>query len=163
MKVDFSNLKLFINNEEIERIGNDTKDKCFKFVGIRLDENLSWDHQVSHVHSKLASGCFAISTAKNFLPRNIRLTMYNSFFRSHCEFGILAWGGIKASKLHKITMLQKKCVRNVIGRGHRSHCDPIFSALELLKFGDLFKYNWSKFMHKLKYGKVPPSFHNFFT
>ena len=89
--------------------------------------------------------------------------MYNSFFRSHYEVGILAWGGIKASKLHKIAMLQKKCVRNVIGRGHRSHCDPIFSALELLKFGDLFKYNCSKFMHKLKYGKVPPSFHNFFT
>ena len=162
MKADFTNLKLYINNEEIDRIGNDTQDKYFKFVGIRLDENLSWDYHTNHVHSKLASGCFAISSVKNFLPRSIRLTMYNSFFRSHCEFGIMAWGGVRPSKLKKICKLQKKCVRNVIGKGHRAHCDPIFSALELLKFEDLFKFNCSSFMHKYTYGKAPSSFQNFF-
>ena len=44
---------------------------------------------------------------KIFLPKKIRLTIYNSLFRSHMEFGILAWGGISASKLDKVTKLQK--------------------------------------------------------
>ena len=34
----------------------------------------------------------------NFLPKKICMTLYNSLFRPHMEFGILAWGGINKSK-----------------------------------------------------------------
>ena len=79
------------------------------------------------------------------------------------EFGILAWGGISPSKLDKITKLQKKCVRNVAGKAHNSHTDPIFSMLGLLKFSDTFQYSSSLFMHKCISNKLPDSFQNFFT
>ena len=59
------------------------------------------------------------------------------------EFGILAWGGINKTKLSKIINLQKKCVRNVAGKQYRSHTDPIFSKLGILKFDDLLQYNSS--------------------
>ena len=72
MKVDFSNINLHIGQEKIERIGDSCKDKFFKFVGIRLDEHLSWAHQIRHVHSKLASGNYGIAQTKNFLPKKIR-------------------------------------------------------------------------------------------
>ena len=65
MHVDFSQLNLQIGNEKIERIGDDCKDNFFKFVGIRLDEHLTWSHQINHIHSKLASGNYAISQTKN--------------------------------------------------------------------------------------------------
>lgn len=105
MHVDLSNLKLNIGNEQIDRIGTDCKEKFFKFVGIYLDEHLSWDHHINHVGNKVASGSYAISTAKKILPTKIRLTMYNSFFRSYCDYGMLAWGGVKPSKLKKIAKL----------------------------------------------------------
>ena len=132
-------------------------------IATHLDEHLTWTHQINHVHSKLASGNYAIAQTKNFLPKKIRLTIYNSLFRSHVEFGILAWGGISLSKLDKITKLQKKCVRNVAGKAHNSHTDPIFSMLGLLKFSDTFQYSSSLFMHKCISNKLPDSFQNFFT
>ena len=67
-------------------------------------------------------------------------------------------GGVGPGKLKKITKLQKKCVRNVASKGHRSHTDPIFSSLTILKFEDLFKYNCSTFMHKYSQNKLPESF-----
>ena len=79
------------------------------------------------------------------------------------EFGILAWGGIALSKLKKITNLQKKCVCNVANKMYRSHSDPIFSTLGILKFDDLFKLNCSLFIHKYMNDKVPESFQNVFT
>ena len=82
MKVDFSNLSLKIGDEEIERIGTDYKTNFFKFVGIHLDEHLTWEHHIKHVFSKLSSCNFAIASAKKFLPRNVHLTMYNSFFNN---------------------------------------------------------------------------------
>ena len=155
--------ELKIGTEVIERIGNNCKTKYFKFVGIHLDEHISWQYQINHVHAKLASANYAISSSKHFLPRKIRLTLYNSLFRSHLEFGILAWGGLSSNKLLKITNTQKKCVRNVAGKGHRSHTGPIFSSLGLLKFNDLFKHQCSIFMHKYLHNKLPNSFDNTFT
>ena len=48
MKVYFSNISLHIGQEKIERIGDSCQDKFFKFVGIRLDEHLTWAHQFVH-------------------------------------------------------------------------------------------------------------------
>ena len=108
MKVDFSDLQLQIGSENIERIGNDCKTTSFKFVGLLLDEHLTWDSQINSVHGKLAAGNYAINSAKNFLPLHIRKKIYNSLFKSHLEYGILAWGGVLPSKLKGITNLQKK-------------------------------------------------------
>ena len=108
MNIDFDHISLKIGNEKIDRIGNNCKTKYFKFVGHHLDEFMTWEHQVNHVHGKLASANFAIARSKKFLPPKIRLTLYNSLFRSHLEFGVLAWVGIGSSKLRKISKLQKK-------------------------------------------------------
>merc|ERR1712105_562337 len=78
MRADLSQLNLKIGDETVERIGSTCKTKFFKFVGHRLDEFLNWNYQIDHVHGKLASANFAISRSKNFLPRNIRKTLYNS-------------------------------------------------------------------------------------
>ena len=67
MKVDFSNLKLNIGGEVVERIGSDCKKKFFKFVGHHLDEFLTWEHQINHVQSKLASSNYALACSKAFL------------------------------------------------------------------------------------------------
>ena len=91
------------------------------------------------------------------------MTIYNSLFRSHLEFGVLAWGGVSHNKLNKIIKLQKKCVRNVAGKPYNSHTDPIFSKLGILKFVDTFQFNSSIFMHKYINRKLPESSDNFFT
>ena len=152
MHVDFENIQLKLGEEQIERIGSECTNKYFKFVGLYLDEHLTWDHQVQHVHNKLSSGNYAINSAKNFLPLHIRKNIYNSLFRSHLEYGILAWGGIPKNKLKGIIGIQKKCVRNVANKKRLSHTDPIFSSLKIFKFTDLVLYNSLIFMHKFAFG-----------
>lgn len=162
MLVDFNNFCLKIGEETVERIGSDCPTKYFKFVGHFLDEHLTWEHHVHHVHSRLSSGNYAINSAKNFLPLHIRKNIYNSLFRSHLEYGILAWGGIPKNKLNGIIGLQKKCVRNVANTKKLSHTDPIFSSLKILKFSDLFIYNSLIFMHKFAFGRLPETFNSMF-
>ena len=64
--------KLRIGNEELIRIGNNCKDKYYKFVGIRFDEFLNWEHHTNHVASKIASATFALNQTKNILPQSTR-------------------------------------------------------------------------------------------
>ena len=158
MKVDFDKVALKLEGKDVERIGEDCETKYFKFVGIHLDEYLSWEYQINHIHSKLSSGNFAIVQSKNFLPIKIRKTLYNSLFKSHLDYGILGWGNVSSGKLKRLRQIQKKCIRNVAGKNYRSHTDPIFSSLGLLKFDDLITYNSNTFMHKNIMGKLPVSF-----
>ena len=65
--------------------------------------------------------------------------------------------------LMSLIKMQKKCIRNVAGKNARSHTDPLFSSLNILKFEDLFKYNCSCFMNKYSLNLVPASFKNLFT
>ena len=154
------NLK--IGNEEIKRIGNNCPDKYYKFVGIRLDEFLTWEHQTNHVSSKVASATFALNQVKNFLPQYIRKIIYNCLVRTHLEYGILIWGINKSKNINKIITLQKKAVRNVARRGYNSHADPIFGMLGLLKFEDILNTNACCLMYKYTNTKLPASFQDMF-
>jgi len=75
------NLK--IGHEILERIGTDSTNKYFKFVGLKIDEFLNWDYQIEHVSNKIASSIFALNQIKNMLQLNIRLLVYNALVLGH--------------------------------------------------------------------------------
>ena len=87
------------HNKDIERVGTGCKNESFKFVGVHLDENLNWNQHLKVVKNKASSAVFALSSVKNILPSNIKLTIYNSLFRSFIEYGISAWGRNKCSEM----------------------------------------------------------------
>jgi hypothetical protein len=113
--IDFNNYNIKMDDKTIERIGEDCKTKFFKFVGIKLDEHLTWSHHLNHVRGKLSSANYALSRIKNLLPTNIKLDIYNALFKSHLEYGLICWGGAKSSKLKPLLILQKKCIRHIAG------------------------------------------------
>ena len=163
MSVDFSDLNLEIDNDNIERIGEDCKEKYFKFVGLHLDEFLTWDHHAKYVRSKAASTVYSLSKLKNLLPKQIKHTVYNSLFRSYIEFGISCWGGTQNSIIGRISILQKRAVRYIDNLKYNSHTGPSFLKLKILRFKDMVQYNQACLMYKYVYDKLPISFNGMFT
>jgi len=98
--VSITSLKLQIDNKYIERVGTGCKNESFKFVGVHLDKN--WNHHLKSVKNKVSSAVFALSSLKNILPSNIKLTIFHSLFRSFIEYGISAWGRNKCSEIKQI-------------------------------------------------------------
>ena len=155
--------KLKIGDEYIERIGENCTEEFFKFVGMRLDEFLSWDHHTKHVSNKITSANFALNQVKNVLPFHVRKLVYNSLIRCHIEYGILAYAGGNSKGVKKIKTLQKRSVRLVAGKSRVAHTDPIFARLNILKAEDLFKLNTGIFLHKYINNILPVSFKDMFT
>jgi len=130
--------KLHIGTEDIERIGGGCRDEYFKFVGMKIDEFLTWEHHIKHIENKVSSANFALNRTKNILPVNVRKLIYNSLVKSHIEYGIIAYGGVEKHRLNRVKNLQKKAVRNVALGSRFSHTDPTFGKLEILKIDDLY-------------------------
>ena len=161
MKVNFDNLKLYIDNCTIERIGAGCNDNSFKFVGVKIDEFLQWKDHITSVKSKLSSANFALSRVKRLLKEDTKLIIYNSLFRSHLEYCIIAWGNSDASQISKIQTLQKRALRNVANANYNAHVNPLFLKYRQLNVTDTFYYNIGIFMYKYTNSSLPKSFDDF--
>ena len=155
--------RIKIGNQNIDQVGTNCPQKYFKFVGHLLDDKCSWEGHVEHVSKKLASANYAINSTKHFLPITIRKNLYYSLFDCHLNFGNLLWGCANKKLINKLENLQKRCIRNVSLKSFKSHTEPLFKQLSILKFTDKLSYCKSVFMHKYKNEKLPPSFSGIFT
>ena len=54
-KKSYQHFNLYINNNRIERT------KTYEYLGVTIDEKLSWSNQIKDVESKLSQACGAIS------------------------------------------------------------------------------------------------------
>ena len=162
MNIDFDALKLYIDNCSVERIGGGCAETSFKFVGVKIDEFLQWKNHIQSVKSKLTSANFALSKIKNLLSEDIKLIIYNSLFRSHLEYCIMAWGNTDASQMSQIQNLQKKAIRCVANEKYNAHANPLFIKYKLLNVTDTYFYSLGVFMYRYTNSTLPNSFNDFF-
>ena len=92
----------------LTRVGQNCSDTALKFLGLYIDESLSWKKQIAQTNSKIASAIFAINQVKKFLPEESLKTLYHALVHPHLSYGILAWGAAGPTILKKTIILQKK-------------------------------------------------------
>ena len=160
--VDFKQHDLKIENTSIERIGTSCKEKYFKYVGILIDEFLTWEFHKKYVKGKLSSAVFALAQTRNLLSSKIKLTIYNYLFRSHLEYCIHTWGLSGGKELKGIEILQKKAMRYIENTHSRAHTNVLFYKYKTLMVKDLIDYNICNFMQKCTHNTAPYSFQNLF-
>ena len=78
-----------------------------KFLGVFLDDKLSWGPHLDYLKNKLSSQCGILKRLKSTVPRRHCLKLYHALFNSHLSYGITVWGGVSCSRLEKIFVLQK--------------------------------------------------------
>ena len=80
-----TNLNLIIRNNKIEQVSS------LKFLGVYIDEYLSWCLHMKYLLSKLRSCLGGTRRIKSFLNQKSLLTLYHSFFNSHLQYCITNW------------------------------------------------------------------------
>ena len=102
-------LSLSLNGIKLKKV---TKTR---FLGVIIDENLTWDDHIEYLESKLNSCIVMIKRIRKSIPKAHYKMIYHSLFESHLTYCISAWGGASPSKLHKIVSIQKRCIRILFG------------------------------------------------
>ena len=102
-------LNLMLNNVVIEKVSET------KFLGVIIDDKLSWGPHIKNLATKLRSCTGRICRIRNFVPQDLRMEIYHTLFESHLTFGISVWGGVSSNKLKPLFITQKKCIRILFG------------------------------------------------
>ena len=153
---------LTIDGAKIDRISNESKEKSVKFLGIMLDEHLSWRYHIDYISSKMSRSLFSIKQMKNTLPHTCLINLYNALIHPYINYGLQIWGNARQKYLNKIFRLQKRAMRIASNAAYNSHTEPIFKCNRVLKVHELYEYQVLLFMNDFRNNLLPISFKNIF-
>ena len=170
LNIDKTNFIIFksLQHSSLEsvniKIGNQPvkQTRCVKFLGVLLDENLSWKYHLSELSKKLARTCGMFIKIRRFLPVDVMICLYNSLFSSSLQYGIVIWGLTYDIQIKPIYLLQKRVVRAIAFGHFTSPSTPIFSDLKILKLQDLFQVKLLCFVYDCFHKNSPNCFHNIY-
>ena len=63
-----------------------------KFLGLLIDDTLSWDKHINQIATKLSSACYAVWALTPPLSVKALKMLYFSYAHSIISYGILFWG-----------------------------------------------------------------------
>ena len=158
IRIENPNLKIEINHEPIDRISHTGDETSFKFLGLHIDETLSWKYHAQKLCAKISRSNYIINKSKNVISSAGLHTLYSTLVQSHINYGSIIWG--KCSSSNKVHKLQKRAIRIIHNKPYNSHTEPLFKKSGILKLDDQVNVNTLLFMHQLKHDKLPKSFKN---
>jgi hypothetical protein len=109
-----------------------------KFLGLLLDENLSWNEHILNVQKKVSSGLYALKSISKFCSIETLKTVYYAHIHSHIAFGVVLYGATSEANLLNILCLQKKSIRIIMNLNRQDSVKEYFSKLEILTVYSLY-------------------------
>ena len=127
-----------INNHDIERVNT------MKFLGVLLDDNLSWKEHIKYLEIKIAKDIGLMYRAKPFLDKESLLALYYSYIHSYLNYANLAWA-------NKLRSQQKHAIRIVYNNTKLEHTKELFKSASVLNLCKLNILSIAVFMHLLPF------------
>ena len=152
-----SNYSVKLDNMPIERVIK------AKFLGIFIDDKLSWKYHINEVENKVARSIGIITKMKSLFPDMVLRSLYCSLVLPYFQYCNIAWGNTYPTNLKKLTVLQKKAIRRISHSSPRARTSPLFTKLNLLNLECINNYQQCVFMYKYMYNSLPSSFNNLFN
>ena len=60
-----------------------------KFLGLIIDETLTWNQCTEQIATKLCSACYALRNLKHTVPQSTLRTIYHAYIHSILSYGII--------------------------------------------------------------------------
>ena len=141
--------KLAIDGNMVPRVA-DTK-----FLGVILDENLTWR---KHINLKVSKAIGILYKARLVLSRRCLIHLYYSFIHSYLNYANIAWGSTNKSKLQSLYRHQKHASRIINFKDKFTHSKPLLQSMKVLNIFQINIFQTLCFMFKTIHNDTPEIF-----
>ena len=124
---NIGDVNLTMNNELIERVST------FKYLGIVLDETLSFEQHIDHLYKKCCQKLGAIGKVRDCLNKKLTLQLYKSLVTPHMDYGDVIYMSANKETLAKLQLVQNKACRLILRAHRRTSTDDMHSNLRLMR------------------------------
>ena len=146
------NLTVGLRNVPIQKVPS------IKFLGLHLQENLSWKLHMEHVLTKVRCGLLIVRKAKPYVNQESLLILYHAMIMSH----ILYWCHDNKTIVQKLQRSVNNFIRIIFDLNPRDSVVGPMKSHKFLTINHLMIMETSKFMFHFNNNRLPPVFKNFF-
>ena len=104
----FANVQIRINNFPISRVL-----KC-KYLGVVLNENMTWNDQIEKMKSKLTSCLYCLKRVRPYISQNTALSLYRCLIQPHFDYCSYIWRNAGKTQIKRLTVMQNRALRTVL-------------------------------------------------
>ena len=88
-----------------------TRVKLVKYVGIIVDNKLTWSQHVYYISSKITRYIGILKHIRHFIPKESLLLLYPTLIEPYFKYCIIVWGHCSKTLKDKLQILQNKAAR----------------------------------------------------
>ena len=149
-------VNLNINKKNIKQV------ETFEYLGVLLDNRLSWHEHIQRLQTKLAKFNGVVYKIRYLVPRKILMMLYDALVGSYLRYGIRAWGTCSPLLLNNLQISQNKVIRALMFLPYTSSVQPFFSDLKILPVRNIFEHETAKLIHSVFHRYNPTAYSDFF-
>jgi len=110
-----------------------------KFLGLIIDDTLSWKQHIEHLVNKMCTACYVLRNMKHVVPIDTLRVICFAHIHSIISYGIIFWGS--SSCTNKVFILQKKIIRIITNTKPRDSCREVFKNMEIMTLYSQYIYS----------------------
>ena len=148
------NVPLTLENTVIKKVTET------KFLGVLIDQHLSWKPHIDFVSKKISKSVGIIAKSRFYLSSQTLMTLYYSLVYPFLTYCNVAWSSTYCSNLNCIYLLQKRLVRLITKAHYLANTAPLFSQLKVLDIYSINSFSVATFMYSYHHNLLPNSFHD---
>ena len=133
---------IYMNNIKIDYASS------IRFLGVIIDDKLKFNLHINEITKKISKNTGILYKLRDVVPSNTLLSVYRSIVECYINYCNLIFGNASAVHISPLVIAQKKAIRIIANQPPRTHTNPIFSALNILKVNDFYRYNLGIYMRK---------------
>ena len=150
-------LNFKINGQKITPVAS------IKYLGIKLDENLTFQPHHNELALKLSRSNGMLAKVRHFVNLETLTNIYHTIFASHLRYSCQTWGQIKSQSFLKLTSLQNKALRIIHFQSFNFPPNTLYQLFRILKLNDQVELLNCLFVWDYLYGNLPPKFRTYFV
>ena len=91
-----------------ERVSLEQK-SYIKYLGVLIDQNLSWRNHVNSVIIKISKTRGMIAKLRYFVPPTVLINIYNSLILPYITYGLIAWDNASNAHFNRFWFFKSEC------------------------------------------------------
>ena len=133
-----------------------------QFLGIMVDESLSWKSHIISISSKIAKSIGILRKIRHLISSEVATLLYYSMIYPYINYCNIVWASTHQTKLEPLYRLQKRAVRTICCVHPRHSSQPLFSRIGVLSVYQVNHLQIGLFVHGSLEKTLPTFFHNLF-
>jgi hypothetical protein len=133
-----------------------------RYLGILLDEQLSWSNHIEIICNKLMKLTYVFRSMARFIDKSMACQLYYAYIYPHISYGIEIYGTAYKKYINKLQVMQNRILKILTCKPYRYNSQQLHNELNILTVSNVYSLYVNTFVFKQFNHMLPKIFNQYY-